>query len=130
MAMKTLNPPNMATPRNSYSQVSIAGPGRLVSIAGQTALDEQSKVVGVGDIRAQTRCVFENIKRGVEAAGGTLSDVVSLLLFTTDIRYSREISEVRGEVFGASFPPSTMVQVAALARPELLIEITATAVIS
>jgi 2-iminobutanoate/2-iminopropanoate deaminase len=120
----------MSMPRNSYSQVAIARPGQLVALAGQTSLDEQSRVVGVGDIRAQTICVFENIKRGIEAAGGSLSDIVSLLLFTTDIRYSREISEIRGKVFGSDFPPSTMVQVVALARPELLIEITATGVIS
>jgi 2-iminobutanoate/2-iminopropanoate deaminase len=130
MAKTTLNPTTMATPRSSYSQVAIAGPGRLVFLAGQTALDNQSRVMGIGDIRAQTKAAFENIRRGVEAAGGRLDDVVSLMIFTTDVRYNGEISDVRGEIFGANFPAGTILQVVALARPELLVEITATAVIS
>ena len=129
MQKKTLNPEGLPTPRGSYSLVNVAQPGRMVFIAGQTASDPEGKVVGVADVRAQTRYILEKIKRAVEAAGGTMGDVVAMNVFTTDVRYHRDINEVRREVLAGNFPTSTMVQVVALARPELLLEINATAVI-
>jgi enamine deaminase RidA (YjgF/YER057c/UK114 family) len=87
-------------------------------------------VVGIADARAQTRYILGKIKRAVEAAGGTINDVVAMSVFTTDVRYHRDINEVRREVLGDNFPTSTMVQVVGLARPELLLEINATAVIA
>ena len=130
MAKTTFNPAGLPVPRGSYSLVNIAQPGRMVFIAGQTASDHDGKVVGVGDARAQTRFVLEKIQRAVEAAGGTINDVVALNVFSTDIKFHRDINETRREVLGANFPTSTMVQVVALARPELLLEINAIAVIS
>jgi enamine deaminase RidA (YjgF/YER057c/UK114 family) len=130
MAKTTLNPDRLPVPRGSYSLVNIAQPGRMVFIAGQTASDHEGKVVGVGDARAQTRFILEKIQRAVEAAGGTINDVVTLNVFSTDVKYHRDINETRREVLGANFPTSTMVQVVALARPELLLEINAIAVIS
>jgi 2-iminobutanoate/2-iminopropanoate deaminase len=129
MGKKTLNPEGMPIPRGSYSQVAIAKPGRLVFIAGNTASDPEGKTVGVGDVRAQTRYALSKLIRGVEAAGGTKEDLVSLTVFTTDARYHRDVNEVRREVLGSNFPTSTMVQVVALARPELLVEINAIAVV-
>jgi len=130
MAKTTMNPEGLPAPRGSYSLVNIAQPGRMVFIAGQTASDPEGKVVGIADARAQTRHILEKIKRAVEAAGGTINDVVAMSVFTTDVRYHRDINEARREMLGANFPTSTMVQVVALARPELLLEINATAVIA
>lgn len=130
MGKTTLNPEGLPVPRGSYSLVAVAQPGRLVFIAGQTASNPEGGVVGVGDVRAQTRYIIEKIRRAVEAAGGTIHDVVAMNVFTTDVRYHRDINEVRRELLGPDFPTSTMVQVVALARPELLLEINATAVIS
>ena len=130
MAKTTLNPDGLPVPRGSYSLVNIAQPGRMVFIAGQTASDHDGKVVGAGDARAQTRFIFGKIQRAVEAAGGTINDVVALNVFTTDVRHHRDINETRREFLGSNFPTSTMVQVVALARPELLLEINAIAVIS
>jgi enamine deaminase RidA (YjgF/YER057c/UK114 family) len=130
MAKQTLNPEGLPTPRGSYSLVNVAQPGRMVFIAGQTASDPAGNVVGIADARAQTRYILEKIKRAVESAGGTMDDVVAMSVFTTDVRYHRDINEVRREVLGGNFPTSTMVQVVALARPELLLEINATAVIA
>ena len=129
MAKSTLNPDGLPVPRGSYSLVNIAQPGRMVFIAGQTASDHEGKVVGVGDPRAQTRFVLGKIKLAVEAAGGAMADIVALNVFTTDVRYHRDINETRREVLGENFPTSTMIQVVALARPELLLEINAIAVI-
>jgi enamine deaminase RidA (YjgF/YER057c/UK114 family) len=130
MAKTTMNPDGLPVPRGSYSLVNIAQPGRMVFIAGQTASDPQGNVVGIGDARAQTRYVLEKIRRAVEAAGGTMNDVVAMNIFTTDVKNHRDINEVRREFLGRDFPTSTMVQVVALARPELLLEINATAVLS
>jgi enamine deaminase RidA (YjgF/YER057c/UK114 family) len=130
MAKSTLNPEGLPVPRGSYSLVNIAQPGRLVFIAGQTASDHDGKVVGAGDPGAQTRFVLGKIQSAVQAAGGTMNDVVAMNVFTTDVRHHRDINEARREFLGANFPTSTMVQVVALARPELLLEINATAVIS
>jgi 2-iminobutanoate/2-iminopropanoate deaminase len=129
MAKAAFNPDGLPTPRGSYSLVNIAQPGRMVFIAGQTASDPEGKVVGVGDARAQTRYILGKIQHAVEAAGGTMNDVVAMSVFTTDVRNHRDINETRREVLGANFPSSTMVQVVALARPELLLEINAIAVI-
>jgi len=129
MAKTTLNPEGLPVPRGSYSLVNIAQPGRMVFIAGQTASDPEGNVVGAGDAGAQTRYILSKIKRAVEAAGGTMNDIVAMNIFTTDVRNHRTINETRREVLGSNFPTSTMVQVVALARPELLLEINATAVI-
>ncbi|HEX7232350.1 MAG TPA: RidA family protein [Candidatus Binatia bacterium] len=129
MAKKAFNPDGLPVPRGSYSLVNVAQPGRMVFIAGQTASDHDGKVVGVGDAKAQTRFILGKIQRAVEAAGGTINDVVALNVFTTDVRNHRDINETRREVLGSNFPTSTMVQVVALARPELLLEINAVAVI-
>jgi 2-iminobutanoate/2-iminopropanoate deaminase len=130
MSKTTMNPAGLPTPRGSYSLVNIAQPGRMVFIAGQTASEPSGSIVGVADVRAQTRYILEKIKQAVEAAGGTIDDVVAMSIFTTDVCYHRDINEVRREVLGGNFPTSTMVQVVALARPELLLEINATAVIA
>src|SRR5678815_930166 len=130
MCIRDSNPDGLPVPRGSYSLVNIAQPGRIVFIAGQTASDHDGKVVGVGDARAQTRFVLEKIQRAVEAAGGTINDLVALNVFSTYVKYHRDINEARREVLGTNFPTSTMVQVVALARPELLLEINAIAVIS
>jgi enamine deaminase RidA (YjgF/YER057c/UK114 family) len=130
MSKTTLNPEGLPVPRGSYSLVNIAQPGRMVFIAGQTASDHDGKVVGVGDAKEQTRFVLGNIRRAVEAAGGTMNDIVAMHVFSTDVRYHRDINETRREILGTNFPTSTMVQVVALARPELLVEINAIAVVA
>jgi len=129
MAKITLNPDGLPLPRGSYSLVNVAQPGRMVFIAGQTASDHDGKIVGVGDAKAQTRFILGKIQRAVEAAGGSINDVVAMNVFTTDVRNHRDINETRREVLASNFPTSTMVQVVALARPELLLEINAIAVI-
>ena len=100
MAKKAFNPDGLPVPRGSYSLVNVAQPGRMVFIAGQTASDHDGKVVGVGDAKAQTRFILGKIQRAVEAAGGTINDVVALNVFTTDVRNHRDINETRREVLG------------------------------
>jgi enamine deaminase RidA (YjgF/YER057c/UK114 family) len=130
MGKTVFNPKGVFVPRGSYTQVAVAKPGRLVFIAGTTASDPEGNLVGVGDAAAQARYVFTKIKLCVEAAGGTVEDIVSMTCFITDVRYYAAANDARREVFGAvDLPASTMVQVAGLSRPEWLIEINATAVV-
>lgn len=132
MNTEQYNPEGLWSPKGSYSQVVVApiADARLVFVAGQVSVDEKGMVVGIGDIRAQTRQVLGNIRTALEAAGGSLANVTTMNVCITDGRYFREVNEARGEVLGSHLPASTMVEVAGLARPELLIEITAMAVIS
>ena len=106
MAKRALNPDGLPIPRGSYVQVAVADPGRVVAIAGQTAGDAEGNVIGIGDIREQTREVLGKLRRGVEAVGGTVDDIVAVTVFITDARFYADVNEVRREVFGANFPPA------------------------
>lgn len=113
-----------------FSQgIRVPARGNLLFIAGQVALDREGNVVGVGDARAQTRQALENLKAMVEAGGGTLDDVVRLTVFVTDMRLFPQVQEVRAEYFSQAPPASTSIEVSALVRPELVVEIDAIAVI-
>ena len=98
-------------------------------IAGQLARDENGQTVGVDDIRAQTAKVIENIRTILRAEGGDLHNLVKVTVYTTDMRYFDAIAEVRRRYFTSDLPTSTIVQVARLAQPDLLIEIESIAVL-
>lgn len=113
-----------------YSHVAKTNGGVPVFIAGQVALDTSGKLVGAGDFRAQAQQVFENLKAAVEAAGGTFSNIVKLNIYVVDTSRLSEYREVRDRYIDLQNPPaSTAVQVAALFRPEFLIEVEAVAVL-
>jgi enamine deaminase RidA (YjgF/YER057c/UK114 family) len=104
--------------------------GNTVYIAGQTALDANGHVVGLDDISAQTTQVFENLEIALVAAGANFSNLVKLTIYATDARYLQPIAAVRRHYLGSPDPaPSTFVVISALARPELLVEIEAIAVL-
>jgi 2-iminobutanoate/2-iminopropanoate deaminase len=79
------------------------------------------------DEYAQAKVIFTKIKALVEAAGGAMSDIVKVTIFLTDIRNNTKVWKARAEFFSGNFPASTLVQVAALAQPEVLVEIEAVA---
>ena len=89
--------------------------------------DKDGNLVGHGDIKAQTRRIFENMRKIVEAGGGKMDDIVKITVFVTDVRSREPYAEVRSEFFGANPPASTLVQIANLAIPGALIEIEAIA---
>jgi enamine deaminase RidA (YjgF/YER057c/UK114 family) len=102
----------------------------LVFVAGQTALDENGEVVGVGDIEAQTRQVVRNLQIVLEAAGSSLRDIVMWTIYDTDPGAHREgIAKVTRELLGDTFPASSRVGVTRLAHPDYLLEIDAVAVV-
>jgi enamine deaminase RidA (YjgF/YER057c/UK114 family) len=113
-----------------YSHV-VIGSGQLIVVSGQVALDQRGEVVGAGDAGAQARQVFENLRRCLAAAGATFADVVKLSFFVTDIGYLPAIRAARDQYVDTTHAPaSTAVQVAALFRPELLLEVEAMALIA
>jgi 2-iminobutanoate/2-iminopropanoate deaminase len=130
MPKKTpIAPPTMAKPAGVWSPAIVSEPGRLLFISGMTARDGSGKIVGEGDYRAQTRQVCENLKTAVEAADGTLADIVQVNVFVLDIEQFDAIHAVRREYFPTEPPASTMVQVQRLVDKRMLIEINAIAVL-
>ncbi|MFH9859478.1 RidA family protein [Streptomyces sp. NPDC017202] len=112
-----------------YTHV-VLGTGRFVAVSGQLPLDERGRTVGEGDPRAQARQVFENLRRCLAAAGATFDDVVKLTYFVTDMAHMPAIREARAaHMADDRLPAASAVQVAALVRPEFLMEIEAFAVV-
>ncbi|MFD7220174.1 RidA family protein [Streptomyces sp. NPDC059892] len=124
-----LRSPAGVAPGNGYSHV-VWGTGRFVAVSGQCAFDEEGALVGEGDPAAQARQVFENLRRCLAAAGASFDDVVKLTYFVTDVAHLPAIREARDAVIDTARPPaSSAVQVSALFRPELLLEIEAFAIV-
>ncbi|MEU4395229.1 RidA family protein [Kribbella sp. NPDC023855] len=123
-----LNPEGVA-PGNGYSHV-VTGPGRWVAIAGQVAFDADGNLVGEGDPAAQAQQVFANLDRCLAAAGATFANVVKLNFYVTDVAYLPAVRVARDAHIDTANPPaSTAVQVVALFRPGILIEVEAYAVV-
>lgn len=122
-----LNPATMPAAKGYTQVVEVTG-GRTLYISGQVALDRAGAVVGVGDLHAQTRQVFENIKAALEAAGASFSDVVKLNIYVLDASQVQIVRDVRDKYVDTGHPPaSTLVEVRRLVRDDLLIEIDAVA---
>ena len=101
--------------------------GDLLLVSGTTAIDEDGVVRGVGDAGAQTAFALDKIAAALAQAGAGLHQVVVTRMYVTDITRADEIGRVHGERFGAHPPVATMVQVAALIDPRMLVEIEAMA---
>ena len=117
---------------HGFSQVVIATGKKMVFISGQTAWDARKKIVGGDSVLEQARQAFRNLEKAMEAAGGTLKDIVALRIYVMD--YQAESGTAVGtalrEFFPQDNPPaSTWIGVSALAAPEFLLEIEATAVL-
>jgi enamine deaminase RidA (YjgF/YER057c/UK114 family) len=103
--------------------------GKVVEVAGTTAVNETGQVVGANDPYRQTRFILAKIEKALASAGSSLTDVVRTRMFVTDISRWEEIARAHGEVFREIKPVSTLVEVKALISPELLVEIEATAIL-
>ena len=129
MAKQTIQPKSLNDPRPRYSQAILTEGGKLLFIAGQTASDKDGNVVGKGDIKAQTRQVFDNIKAVLEAAGGSLDSLVMTTTYITDRQYREGYNEVRRGMYKKDPPTSILVIVKGLANEDYLIEIAGIAVL-
>lgn len=122
-AKDVFDPPN-------YSQaIKVTGANTILFLSGQVAYDDKGNPAHRGDFVAQARAVFRAIKAQVDAGGGTMSSIVKLNTYLTDVRHRADLLPVREEFFGKKMPASTLVGVAALAHPDFLIEVEAIAVV-
>ena len=96
----------------------------LAGVGGATSPDGAQL-----DFGTQTRNAFERLRANLAEAGGKLDDVVTMTVFITDARYGDEFKEIRKELFANGYPASALITVAGLARPEMLVEVQAIAVV-
>ena len=126
-----LNPKTLLSPPG-YSHIAKVNKGTTVYIVGQVACDASGKLVGEGDFEAQAEQVFRNLKLAVEAAGGTMADLVKLTSFLVadlDPSCVQKLRAIRDRHLSADRPASTLLVVSRLAQPGWLIEIEAVAAI-
>ena len=102
--------------------------GDQIFVSGMTARGDDGETVLGGDEYAQAKVIFTKIKNLVEAAGGVVDDVVKMTIFVTDITKNTQVWDARREFFSGDFPACTLVEVSALAKPEILVEIEALAI--
>jgi enamine deaminase RidA (YjgF/YER057c/UK114 family) len=119
--VRAVSPEVSEPPPGTWSNCLVAN--GIAYIAGMTARGSEA----AGDEYAQAKAIFAKIRHLVEAAGGTMADVMKVTIFVTDITKREQVWRARREVFTGNFPASTLVQVAALADPSLKVEIEAVA---
>lgn len=120
--------PNTVHKPGPYTHAVVVNQGRIAYLAGQVAWDKEGEVVGVGDLQAQTRQVFENIKAILTDLGASFDNVIKITLFVVDYapdKRSLMIDVANDYLNPERRPASTLLGVQALARPELLIEVEA-----
>jgi enamine deaminase RidA (YjgF/YER057c/UK114 family) len=132
MTIEILDPQGVAKPAGLYNHAISASSGRLLFIAGQVPVDENSRSIGAGDFSAQLEQVFKNLGRILESAGTSFENIVK---FTTYLTRRRDLSafyQKRAEIFAdiypaGHYPTNTLVVIDQLAREEWLVEIEAIA---
>lgn len=131
MLIKSIQPANLwdSSPYLFSQVVRVDLPRSLVFISGQVAFAPDGSLVGAGDVDAQLKQVFSNLRGAVEGAGGTLDNIASLTVYLREVAHHHNYLKVLAVEFAGRRPAETLVQVAALGLPELLVEIQAVAVL-
>jgi 2-iminobutanoate/2-iminopropanoate deaminase len=139
MTSKGVTSPKPVTSRDlgpalgMYSHGMTAPAGEIVVVAGQVGVNRAGKVVGPGDVGAQTKQALDNVRAVLQAAGCGMGDVIRFQTFLTHAADIEGFMQARHEVFphhfpGGVYPPNTLLIVSRLVKPELLVEIEAMAV--
>ena len=125
---KTFLEPNERQRARAYSPAVITEGGRVVWLAGQTALQEADGRDISGNFEAQTRRVFAMLDESLRRVGGALADMVTMTVFLSDARHTTRMTELRTELFGSDFPASAAITVQGFAQPEMMLEVQGIAV--
>jgi enamine deaminase RidA (YjgF/YER057c/UK114 family) len=132
MEKQIVNPGSLCKP-SGYAHGIVTQGGRVLFLAGQPALDAGGKVVAPGDMAGQFDQSFKNLQTVVQAAGGTMRDIVKLTLYVTDksayLSNLKPIGAVYRSYFGRYYPAMTLVEVKSLFDDAAMVEIEGTAVI-
>ncbi|HMQ00833.1 MAG TPA: RidA family protein [Cyclobacteriaceae bacterium] len=102
--------------------------GNVLEVAGTTAVDDQSHIVGKGSAYEQTKYIFQKIERVLQQAGMEMKDVVRTRMYVTNIKQWEEVGRAHGEFFKYIKPASSMIEVSGLIDPDLMVEIEITAI--
>src|SRR5258706_9580051 len=129
-SIRRINPPELGTPPG-YSQVVDVRAGRIIFIAGQTALDQDGELVGKNDFASQARQVFHNLNVALQSAGSTAANLVKITVFLREMGNLQTYRDARNHFFATTTPPAapaiTLVEESRLYGPAFLIEIEAIA---
>lgn len=128
-----LNPPSLARP-SGFSHGILVDGGRLLFLAGQTASDPTGQIIHPGDIVAQYAQVLHNLQTVVEAAGGTMQDIVQMTIFVSDRdeyrAHLRPLGTVHRAYFGTYYPATALLEISRFFQDDALIEIEGIAVVA
>ncbi len=122
MPFSTIATPE-AKPVANYKMATRMEGGRLLYISGQVAWDGLGNIVGKGDVRAQARQTFQNLRGVLQAAGGDLPNLMKITTYITKIEDFPSVAAARSEVFQGELPASTLIVVKSLFHPDFLIEV-------
>lgn len=133
MPIELVNPAGLVEPE-AYVQASVATGSRTVYLAGQVAQDGSGEMVGVGDLAAQIAQAFRNVATALAGVGGSMADIAKITLYFVDWTPDKMAALLEGfgrvaAELGADRRPTTLIGVAALADPRMLVEVEATAVL-
>ena len=130
--MRTVTPfnaPGLFEPPTYTQGIRVTQAQTILFLSGQVAYTPEGGVACPGDFTGQARGAYQAIKALVESQGGTMANVIKLTNFVTDMKFRADLAAVREEFFGRKGPASTLVEISALAFPDLLVEIEAIAVL-
>ena len=128
MPFSTITTPE-ARPVANYKMATRMEGGRLLYVSGQVAWDASGNIVGKGDVGAQARQTFRNLRQVLQAAGGDLGSLMKMTTYIARIEDRPAVAEARGEVFDGEVPASTLIVVKSLFHPDFLVEIEGVAVV-
>jgi 2-iminobutanoate/2-iminopropanoate deaminase len=114
---------------HSYSLAVSASGKKTIYLSGVGAWEDETGKSLAGDFDGQTRFVFRQIRKTLETLGATLDDVVSTTTYVTDMKYRPKFIELRKEFFTKGYPASALIGIKELARPPMMIEVQAIAVV-